>query len=283
MLKRYGAQYGYGELAQKIFADAHGKPNVKDHGAEQRILALREDPEASALMAAEFARDNATALQQNLGRDVDAADLYLAHFLGASGAAQLLAAAADTPARSAAALMPAAARANTAVFYTADGRARSAAEVVELVRGRFDGQMNRYAGLVPEAADPVSALQPPAAERDPGPLRMAELLQGGDAADPTRAAISWFVLEELGKLIAQNPMTMSEDGDFASLPASGFQGSDWTAAMTKDFAPNATAAAKVRPPTTAPRSEADMASQAYGAAYSHVATFAGRPRREDPS
>src|SRR3954469_8071766 len=61
MMKRYGAQYGYGELAQKIAIDVSGKATVKDPAAEQRILALREDPEASGLMAAEYARDNATS------------------------------------------------------------------------------------------------------------------------------------------------------------------------------------------------------------------------------
>ena len=57
-----------------------------------QIMALRFDPEASALMAAELASDNRAALTAVLGREPDAAELYLAHFLGAGGAAQFLAA-----------------------------------------------------------------------------------------------------------------------------------------------------------------------------------------------
>ena len=69
-------------------------------------------------MAAQYARDNATALHETLGRGVDAPDLYLAHFLGATGAGLLLGAAKDEPDKAAASLMPAAAKANPSVFYT---------------------------------------------------------------------------------------------------------------------------------------------------------------------
>ena len=126
MMKKYGALYGYNDAAQKIHLNDDGKPIVKDAAAEQRILALRNNPEASALMAAEYARDNATAMHAALGRGVDAPDLYLAHFLGATGASELLNAAATSPSTSAAQLLPSAAKANTAVFYTPEGRARSA-------------------------------------------------------------------------------------------------------------------------------------------------------------
>ena len=108
MVKRYGADTGLNDLAQKILTGADGRALVNDKDIESRILSLREDPEVSALMAAHYARDNASALEGVLGRAPDASDLYLAHFLGPAGAGLLLGTAADKPATAAAALMPAA-------------------------------------------------------------------------------------------------------------------------------------------------------------------------------
>lgn len=248
MMKKYGALYGYGDLASKITTGDDGKATVTDPAAEKRLLALRGNAEASGLMAAEYARDNATSLQENLGRAVDAADLYLAHFLGASGAGDLLAAAKDKPASSAAALLPAAAKANASVFYTPEGRARSAGDVVELIRGRFTDKMDRYAeaaaslggedterAIVPERVVRVAAAEP-AVRNDAKP-------------DVTKQMVNRYILEEMAKLIAAKPMNMSdgseEEGeqDGLSLSSAAFQGSDWSAAMTrmltKDTAPGA--------------------------------------------
>ena len=60
-------------------------------------------------------------------------DLYLAHFLGAGGAARFLRAHDANPDAAAAPLLPAAARANRPVFYNRDGSMRSFAEI----RARF--------------------------------------------------------------------------------------------------------------------------------------------------
>ena len=117
---------------------AHGLGWAAGGGAAAQ--ALRYDPDASALMAAELARDNGSALQAQLGRQPDAAELYLAHFLGASGAGRFLSALASDPGRSAAALLPDAAAANRAVFYGAGG-ARSVSEVMALLRGRMNSAM----------------------------------------------------------------------------------------------------------------------------------------------
>src|SRR5579862_7647363 len=90
MLKRYGTQYGYPDLSRQILETPSGKLTVTDDAAEKRILGLRSDPELSGLMAAEYARDNGATLEENLGHSPDASELYLAHFLGASGASTLL-------------------------------------------------------------------------------------------------------------------------------------------------------------------------------------------------
>jgi len=95
-----------------------------------QLLALRYDADASALMAAELARDNRAELTTVLGREPDAAELYLGHFLGISGASRFLAALSSSPDGSAAALMPSAAAANRAMFYSGSGAPRSISGVL---------------------------------------------------------------------------------------------------------------------------------------------------------
>ena len=220
-------------------------------------------------MAAEYARDNAASLQEQLGRAVDAPDLYLAHFLGANGASQLLNTAQDAPMKSAASVLPAAAKANPSVFYTAEGRARSAADVVALVRERFSGQMDRFADATASAPAPKTP--------NPSPSRFAPAKAAETADDPSRMMVSHFIVEELAKMIASKPMMPVERDDSTSLQSNGLQGTDWTAAMTdsfaKDMAPVKQALKSVR---TASPSDADMASQAYAA-------FGARPRKNDLS
>ncbi len=251
MMKKYGALYGYADLADKIVIGENGKANVTDPVAEKRLLALRGNAEASGLMAAEYARDNATSLQGALGREVDAPDLYLAHFLGASGASDLLAAAESKPSSSAAALLPAAAKANTSIFYGPEGRARSAGEVVELIRGRFSDKMDRYAEVAASLAGDemeqaaVAVTRPAPAVTTSAPMMPAK--SGNGNADITKKMVSNFILEEMAKLIAAKPMVMSDGSDDenqqddTTLGSNAFQGNEWSAVMTRALTRNETA------------------------------------------
>ncbi|MGE4064573.1 MAG: transglycosylase SLT domain-containing protein [Rhodospirillaceae bacterium] len=252
MMHRYGSQYGYGALAAKIDVSGTGKTVVADAAAEQRLLDLREDPEASGLMAAAYAQDNAAKLEGALGRQPDSADLYLAHFLGASGASAVLSAAQERPEVSAASLLPAAAKANRAVFYTKDGEARSAADVVALVRERFTDQLDRFA----EAGDAV-----PEAPRARSRAASTTMSRGFERVSAKSDAVSkkliqMMVLEEMAKLIAMRPMHMIEDeegdGLYSTLTSpAGFQGQDFAAAMmrTNDEAPTVGLPKQKRGPT----------------------------------
>jgi hypothetical protein len=90
---------------------------LADPSARAQLMALRDDPHASAMMAAGLAGDNMQALTNVLGRQPDASELYLAHFLGADGAGRFLTAMAADPTQSAAALLrappPATSRSST--------------------------------------------------------------------------------------------------------------------------------------------------------------------------
>ena len=104
----------------------------------QRLLALRDDPAVSARMAAALAKQNRDGLSTALGREPTQGELYIAHFLGLSGATKLIRAAEATPSASAAVLFPDAARANRSIFHGASGARSVRAVYASLVKG-FSG------------------------------------------------------------------------------------------------------------------------------------------------
>ncbi|MEI6419163.1 MAG: lytic transglycosylase domain-containing protein [Sphingomonadales bacterium] len=122
MVRRHGANHGLGWAADALHRGASAAERAT-------ILNLRHDPQAASLMAAELGEDNRAALTSRLGRPVDGTDLYLAHFLGAAGAARFLQGMARAPDMAAASLLPAAAAANHSVFYDAGGQPRSLADI----------------------------------------------------------------------------------------------------------------------------------------------------------
>lgn len=140
-LDAHAARHGYG-WADAAIVD--GK--VADPALRTQVLNLRFDPQASALMAAELAADNRDHLRGVLGREPDAAELYLAHFLGAEGAGGFLRGLASNPAQSAAALLPKAAEANRAIFFDGAGRPRSLDTVMGVIRAKMDRAMGAEPG-----------------------------------------------------------------------------------------------------------------------------------------
>ena len=149
-LDRHGERLGFGQLTQAIDTTG-GTARITDPAMRQVIMGLRLDPEASALMAGALATDNAAALQPVLGRDPDASELYLAHFLGAEGAARFLTSLNSDPTVSAAGVLPNAARSNRAIFYDPSGAPRSVGEVMAVIRGRVESAMAQGTSL-PEGA-----------------------------------------------------------------------------------------------------------------------------------
>lgn len=114
---------------------------MADPAQRMALLGLRGDPHASAMMAASLASDNADALTAVLGRAPDASELYVAHFLGADGAAKFLSALGSSPDQPAAGLLPKAASANRSIFYDDAGNPRSVAAVMGLIRGRMESAL----------------------------------------------------------------------------------------------------------------------------------------------
>lgn len=131
LVKQYGAKYGLGSYAKAISQGADGHFHANNAQDRQAILSLRTDPQISALMAGEYARETKTAMQGVLGREVCGGELYAAHFLGPDAACRLIHLNGSEPSASAANAFPQAAGANKSVFYHANGTAKSVREVYD--------------------------------------------------------------------------------------------------------------------------------------------------------
>ncbi|MCW2246228.1 hypothetical protein M2352_001819 [Azospirillum fermentarium] len=137
-VKAHGADNGLGKYANAIQVRSDGRATVSDPAMKQEILDLRKNPSVSALMAAEFTRDNKEYLEKNTNGPVGATELYMAHFLGAGGAAKFLNAKQENPNAKAADLFPEAASANKAVFYDKEtGQSKTLAQIYNRFAGKF--------------------------------------------------------------------------------------------------------------------------------------------------
>jgi hypothetical protein len=192
VVKKHGASHGLAEEAAAITRDASGKYVVNDPQKREAILDLRFNPAKAAALAGELVNDNRQGLERRLGRAVNDAEVYAAHFLGTGGAAKLLSASADARAAD---LLPKAAAANRGVFY--DGaRARTVGEVIASIEksmGAAPAAPPKSAPIETKSASfretAFSALRvdahPAPVEKSP-PAMTQLLLAALQAIDPTR-------------------------------------------------------------------------------------------------
>lgn len=153
-MKQSGASLGLGQYASAITQDASGRYTVADPAVRKEILALRNDPQVSALMAGAYTAASKDRLESSLGRSVSQGELYIAHFLGAGGATKLISAAEDTPNSRADVLFPEAAAANRSIFYDKAGQPKTVAEVYNnLVSKHGGGAPGFEIAPQPEVAD----------------------------------------------------------------------------------------------------------------------------------
>ncbi len=115
--------------------DKHGEKYGIDtnNKSRQQILNMRKDPQIASNMAAEFASDNQKFLESHWAKGekhIGSTELYMAHFMGAGGAAAFLNARDENPLQTAAYIFPKEARANKNIFYDRDsGRAKTLEEI----------------------------------------------------------------------------------------------------------------------------------------------------------
>jgi hypothetical protein len=161
-MKQAGPALGLASYANAIVQTPDGHYAVPDPAAHAAIMKLRSDPAVSATLAGVFTRGNAAKLAASIGRAPSEGELYIAHFLGPDGAAKLIASAANAPQTNAAAMFPAAAAANRAIFYDRSGHALAAGAVYSKLTGRYEvARALAFAPHEPTAATAPNAPIPP--------------------------------------------------------------------------------------------------------------------------
>ncbi|MCF6301883.1 MAG: transglycosylase SLT domain-containing protein, partial [Devosiaceae bacterium] len=97
VMKLEGDRLGYGNYVRAIERDDNGNYVIQNSALRNEVLALREDPQISADLAAAFTRRNGEFLSDKFGRNPSPGELYIAHFLGARGAERMFKAGLENP------------------------------------------------------------------------------------------------------------------------------------------------------------------------------------------
>ncbi len=144
-VKEAGPSLGFGKYADAITKSPSGSYSVSDPDSRDAILKLRDDPAVNAAMAGVLTQSNSFKLTGEIGRRPTDGELYMAHFMGVSGATKLITSAESNPQTNAVKLFPAAAAANRSIFYDRDGNARSVSEVYSELTSRYASAANSQA------------------------------------------------------------------------------------------------------------------------------------------
>jgi len=133
---------GKGQTASGLYQFTAGTWNgmVKELGLNY-TLEDRFNPEKSKTVMEAFTKKNASYLQKNLGRELNDADLYMAHFLGAGGASTFLKDLSANP-NAGVNMSGEVINANKNVFYKKNGQLRTNKEVYEEMGKRINQPTN---------------------------------------------------------------------------------------------------------------------------------------------
>jgi hypothetical protein len=234
-LKESGEGLGYGRYASAISRNEAGKFVVENPVMRREIMALRQDPTANAVMAGAFTQSNASYLKERLGRDATEGELYIAHFMGAGGAARLIEQSEATPGAKAADAFPNAARANRSIFFDGNGRARNFAEVAQNLSGRYQVARTKTA-----TTDNAVAAVPNTAFG----AETARVAKAYESSSPLKVRVAAGPQQEP---IYHNPYRASERRE----PVSSIVSDRWITKPGQANTAAATTANPVTPPTTA--------------------------------
>lgn len=165
VMKQDGPRLGYQRYADQIAMTGDGDYFVRDPALKAEILALRENPQVAADLAAAFTRSNGEYLQAAFGRMPSGGELYIAHFLGAQGAERMFKAGLQNPDQIAVNLFPRQAQANRSIFFDQAGNARTIRQVYQVLVAKHEGGTS-----APFAAQQMVGQGSPAAPEAEPPL-----------------------------------------------------------------------------------------------------------------
>ena len=252
-VKEAGAQLGYGQYASAITKSSNGNYSVNDPAARSAVLKLRDDPAASSAMAGVLTRSNSFKLTGMIGRRPNDAELYMAHFMGVSGAAKLITAAEDNPQASGARMFPNAAAANRSIFYDKSGHARSVSDVYSVLSTRYAAAANSPATQVAMASvgdTPAAPTQVASAVSANTPIDNAAYLASFPNASPT-ASGSASAPVTLASATSTSSSGAPADTSFRSLFQAGERSQPVSPAIHKLWGEQGSLVASVAPTATA--------------------------------
>ncbi len=139
VVRDFGAEFGLEKEAAAI-ESSDGPPSIANPAERRRILALRNNPYLSALLAARMLKHDAARISARIGRGLSDGETYLAHFLGPSDAEKFIAKLVSEPHYAAPKLLPKPARANRSIFFGASHRRAKGLSVAD-VHHKFETMM----------------------------------------------------------------------------------------------------------------------------------------------
>lgn len=166
MVKNHGPNYGLEYEASLIEEKTKAKGVeyvVKNKKAEARILDLRFSPYHAGVFAAVNLLDAKKRIEERVQANISNDDLYLPHFLGTSGAGNLIEKAGEKPNVLASKVFPKAAKANRNMFKGKGGKQLTLRQFHEQARNVIRQRLGKYQNveaLVAEAAKPTRELDP---------------------------------------------------------------------------------------------------------------------------
>lgn len=163
---RFGAEHGLDATARRISKNPDGAM-VVERGARTRILAMRDDPVPSALMAAAVMKQDSLAVEAVTGRRAGLADMYLLHLMGTAGAVHFVSVATSGRHVRSDAVAPVAVANNPGLFVR-DGRVMSASDAYAGIEHMMKARWRVYDAMLaghraqanPEIVEVASAPSP---------------------------------------------------------------------------------------------------------------------------
>ncbi|MFC4236293.1 transglycosylase SLT domain-containing protein [Thalassospira xianhensis] len=151
-VNEFGNRHGLEYFADKISV-THDQKMVVTPTIRKQLLAMRYDPEISAVMTGEFIETDRERLRTLLEREPTDTDLYLTHLLGISDGANFLKALESTPDLAAEKIIPKAYRNNKQLFADDDIPEPTVAEAYRKIDITISGLVKRYEELLARAGE----------------------------------------------------------------------------------------------------------------------------------